>query len=132
MPTDLSRNIGSPIYFSDGYFFKGVNLPNATTIQSTELELNNTQASVQVNGTIDTDLTLSGALTVEAQYKDETGTWQDEAVLFSQSSGTLSAGVPFFKWVPVPDSVKRVFRLVITAAGDLSAVKIAAAIETIP
>jgi len=134
MSTDsLNGVIGQPGHFAGDYMFKALALPNASTIYSEEKTLNNTLGRLQIVGTIDTPLTIAqaGHLTVVLENKKSDGTWEKYADVFAASNQSLLTG-QMFAIIPVPHDTKRIFRLAVTSDFDASAVKLTAAIETLP
>jgi hypothetical protein len=137
MPQGVNGQIGeigaTPARFHDDYFFKARALPNAGEITSEMFTLNNTLAQLQIRGVISGPLTLAAAATISAklQYHDGT-TWRDDQTMWSRTgAATIPAGDVFLFVVP-PDTIKRDYRVVITASFNAAAVSITCPIEQIP
>ena len=129
----LNGVVGQPAHFAGDYLWKGQALPNNTTIHSEEHTLNNTLGRLQLTGTIDDTLSLTGsnALTVKLQHKDGS-TWKDDSTLVSVSGVTTLSSGQIFAVIPVPSDTKRIYRLAVTSNFDASAVKLTAAVEILP
>ncbi|MDR3235015.1 MAG: hypothetical protein LBT46_15370 [Planctomycetaceae bacterium] len=129
----LNGKIGQEPHYYGDYVFNRAALPNNATVNSNEFTLNNTNGALKIRGYIDAELTLTSEqhLTLKLQYKDSAGDWQDDATVLSSSNATIGS-VNLFEVMPVPSTLKRVFRLQMTADFDASAVHLTAPIEYIP
>jgi len=129
----LGGVVGQAAHFAGDYLFRDAELPNNTTIHSGEHTLNNTLGKLLLVGTIDKNLLLTGtnALTVLLQYK-EGDDWNTLSTLLSVSGESTILAGQIFAVIPVPSNSKRIHRLQITTNFDASAVKLTAAIETLP
>ena len=129
----LGGVVGQAAHFAGDYLFRNAALPNNTTIHSEEHKLNNALGKLQLIGTIDKNLSMTGtnALTVLLQYKEEND-WKTLSTLVSVSGeSTIPAG-QFFAVIPVPSNTKRIHRIQITSNFDASAVTLTAVIEPLP
>jgi hypothetical protein len=129
----LNGVLGQPAHFAGDYLFRAATLPNNTTIHSGEHILNNTLGKLQLIGTINKNLSLTGsnAFTIALQYK-EGNDWKTLSTLVSVSGvATIPAG-QIFATIPVPSSTKRIHRLQVTTNFDASAVNLTAVIEPLP
>jgi hypothetical protein len=128
----LTGYIGQPAHFYDDYLFKDAALPNAATITGTECTLNNTLGQLKIRGTIDSSLTVpsSKSITIKLQYKSSGDTWVDEHVFVSATNTTLAAG-DLFEFIPIANTVKRIFRILVTADFNASTTKLTVPIEYI-
>ena len=129
----LGGIVGQAAHFAGDYLFRKAALPNNATIQSGEHTLNNTLGKLQLIGTIDKNLSLTGsnALSILLQYK-EGNDWKTLTTLLSVSgTNTIPAG-QIFATIPVPSNTKRIHRLQITSNFDASAISLTAVIEALP
>ena len=133
LSNSLNGIVGESAHFAGDYLFRETALPNSTTIHSTEHTLNNTLGRLQLTGTLHQSLTMAAGntLTVELQYKDGTN-WQTLKTLLSRTgAGAISAGT-IFESIPAPSDTRRVYRIQVTSNFNASAVKLTAAVETLP
>jgi len=133
MSNTLNGIVGEAAHFAGDYLFRDTALPNNAAIHSTEHTLNNTLGRLQLTGTLDQSLTMAAGntLTIDLQYKDGTN-WHTLNTLLSRSgAGTILAGT-IFESIPVPSDTRRDHRIQVTSNFDASAVKLTAAIETLP
>ena len=129
----LNGTVGEPAHFAGDYLFKDAAMPNSNTITSEAQTLNNALGRLQLTGTIDANLSLEAtkSLSVTLQYKDGE-TWKNLVTVYSVTGAeTIPAG-QLFAYIPVPDEVRRICRLQVTADFDASAVKLTTAIEILP
>ena len=129
----LGGIVGQAAHFAGDYLFRKAALPNNATILSGEHTLNNTLGKLQLIGTIDKNLSLTGsnAISILLQYK-EGNEWKTLSTLLSVSGvNTIPAG-QIFATIPVPSNTKRIHRLQITTNFDASAVSLTAVIEPLP
>jgi hypothetical protein len=130
----LTGKIGDPVHFAGDYLFKKQDLSAVSTgTISEECTLNNTLGSLLLVGRFDTAVTVEAtkALTIGLQYLNTAGAWIDETVLATVSASTPLSDAPVFKFIPVPDNVKRKFRVVLSANGAITGT-ITVAIESLP
>jgi hypothetical protein len=129
----LNGVVGQAAHFASDYLFRDTALPNTATISSGEHVLNNTLGRLQLTGTIDKSLSLTGtnALTILLQYQDGSD-WKTLATLVSVSGVvTLPAG-QIFAAAPVQSNTRRIHRIQITSNFNASTVKLTAAVEILP
>ena len=129
----LNGVIGQPAHFASDYLFRNVPLPNNTTITSEEYTFNNTLGRLQLVGTLDKSLALTGtnSLTVTLQYKSGTS-WVNDSTLLSLSGVVTRSAGQIFTVIPVPSDTKRIYRLQVTSNFNASAINITAAVEILP
>jgi uncharacterized membrane protein len=127
----LTGQIGQPAHFNGDYLFKKTALPNSATIYSEEYTFNNTLGALKIRGYTDESLTVPNAksLNIKLQYKDGPS-WVDDMTLLSATDKAIAAG-DWFEFIPVPSTVKRIFRLAVTSDFNASAVELNAAVEFI-
>jgi hypothetical protein len=117
----LSKEIGTPSVFAGDIIVNAEALPNSTTKNSNEFEINNVLGLIKIVGRINTALTVTAALSFKLQYKDSGGNWFDDVTVYSVSTGSLTAGSTLFTAIVPPSTEKRIYRIVTTTAFNASA-----------